>query len=246
MIIALSFLLGGAARALIGGGWGPSWIGRWSVYPVIAVASVTVGTGLVELPLQTDFYHYAALMWAAPIASLNLAMGRTKLLENRLPTSLQRIARRLFGNPKWDEKHQSYAWDWDHGRWMDLRFGLLASIAVLPLLILGHHAAFLYPLFAVCAGLFYPHRQRVFEWLCLPELKQLLFLYDTRKSWVQYLHLLIRSHKSQAILDDMAVLVDNLPMRSKVELDLYMSWLDSSRLAEFVAGACILGGLSIL
>jgi len=91
---------------------------------------------------------------------------------------------------------------WESWKWMALRFGLPALVCVLPLIPLGlySHGLVLYVMLSLLAGLFYPHRQRVFE----------------------LLHL------------------DSLALRFN------LSWLDSSRLAESVAGACILGGLSIL
>lgn len=86
---------------------------------------------------------------------------------------------------------------WESWKWMAVRFGLPSLVLVAPLLLLHHyHTSALYLLISLSAGLFYPHRQRAFEFLRLDRLNY--------------------------------------------------SWIDSARLAEFVAGACILGGLGLL
>jgi hypothetical protein len=168
MLVTIMFILGGIGRAIVGTGAGPKWIGRWSVYPPIALLSAYAGlaptlgqSGSSGLDLLTSF---GSVGWAALIASLNLGLGYTQ---------------------------------WESWKHMTLRFGLPALTSVLPMIYLHETLSpLLYPLLAVLVGLFYPYRQSAFEGLRLDRLSY--------------------------------------------------SWLDSSRLAEFVAGACILGGLSIL
>ena len=161
MLIAVMFLLSGAGRSMVGTGSGPKWIGRWSVYPPIALLSAY--TGLDPILSLSDGL---LLLWLSVGASPNLAMGYTQ---------------------------------WESWKHMAVRFGLPALLTVLPVIVLQGTEVVqggIYLTLAVLAGLFYPHRQRVFEFLRLDRLSY--------------------------------------------------SWLDSSRLAEFVAGACVLGGLSIL
>lgn len=162
-MIWLMFILGSIGRAGVGLGRGPSFLGRWSVYPPIALLSAYVGLAPIQLDLSLLVY-----LWAALIASLNLALGYTQ---------------------------------WESWKWMVARFGLPSLVLVLPMIYLHTSPSLLlYPLLSVLAGLFYPHRQKVFEWLRL----------------------------------------------DRLSLHYTLSWLDSSRLAELIAGACILGGLSIL
>jgi len=160
MTIFLMFLLGGLGRSLVGTGRGPRWIGRWSVYPPIALLSAYIGLAPAHLGIEL-----LVLVWVALIASLSMGLGYTQ---------------------------------WESWKHMSLRLGLPALGIVLPLAILlglaGTHL--LYVSLSVMCGLLYPHRQGVFVLLRL----------------------------------------DRAP---------HYSWLDSSRLAEFITGACVLGGLSL-
>lgn len=54
---------------------------------------------------------------------------------------------------------------WESGAWMALRFGLPALVLTGPLALqyTSGVACLLYALLSVCAGLLYPHRQKLFE-----------------------------------------------------------------------------------
>jgi hypothetical protein len=182
-MIYLMFLLGSVGRAYVGTGRGPDWLGRWSVYPLIALLSAYVGLAPIQLDLSLLVY-----LWAALIASLNLALGYTQ---------------------------------WESWKWMVARFGLPSLVLVLPMIYLHTSPSLLlYPLLSVLAGLFYPHRQKVFDlevpywwhWSVDPlDPKRAVRVFD----YFQPLH---------------------FPF----------NWWDSARLAEVAAGAAILGGLSVL
>jgi len=66
-MIIFCLFLGGVGRAVVGSGKGPAWLGRWSVYPPIALLSAYVGLGYTPL-----------LFWAALVASLSMGLGYTQ------------------------------------------------------------------------------------------------------------------------------------------------------------------------
>jgi hypothetical protein len=178
-MIYLMFLLGGIGRSIVGTGVGPTWIGRWSIYPSIAFLSAYIG--LADLHHLSLAEHGAGMIWVALIASLNLGLGYTQ---------------------------------WENWKWMALRFGLPSLILVCPLLYLDTHpytGLLYYVALSLFAGLFYPVRE---------------------KAWQRILGQVGRVY----------------PLGKNIHGSFIspVSWLDSARLAEFVAGACILGGLGIL
>lgn len=142
------------------------------------IALLSAYVGLAPTLDELEILHLATVFWVALIVSLNLAVGYTQ---------------------------------WESWKWMALRFGLPSLVLILPLAYIEAVpvlSACLYLALSVAAGLFYPHRQRVFDALGLAR-----FGPDSQSSGF---------------------------------LRVRWSWVDSSRLAEFVAGVCILGGLSVL
>ena len=133
MLIYISFLLGGIGRAFVGTGYGPRWIGRWSVYPPIALLSAYVGLNdTLHLSLGLS-YDNLVMIWAALIASLNLGLGYTQ---------------------------------WESLGHMIVRLVTPSIVLVSPLVLLGASDlphALLYIGLSLLAAIFYPVRQRVFE-----------------------------------------------------------------------------------
>tara|TARA_Y100000310_G_scaffold195873_1_gene195886 strand:+ start:4288 stop:4851 length:564 start_codon:yes stop_codon:yes gene_type:complete len=187
-MISLFLILGGAARALVGTGKGPAWIGRWSVYPVIAFLAALVG--LNDIPPETPLIYLSILyLYVVAVASLNIGRGYT---------------------------------DWEDGKWMVLRFGLPSILLTMPLMYYQYSLQNLlwYIILSVASGVFYPVRQKVFD------LK------------VPYWYRWIEDEKNPEIV--------HREWSYYQPFHLPFKWWDSARLAEFIAGAAILGGLSIL
>ena len=101
--IILSLVAGGVARAFVGTGLGPKWLGRWSVYP--PVAAVCAYIGLAPTLDLTEPSQSLGLLWVVLVSSLNLRLGGTnweswkhQALRFGLP-SIALILPLLFQNP---------------------------------------------------------------------------------------------------------------------------------------------------
>ena len=99
--IILSLVAGGVARAFVGTGLGPKWLGRWSVYPPVA-AAILLSSPALDL---TTYANFGLFFWAVLVSSLNLGLGGTnweswkhQVLRFGLP-SIALILPLLFQNP---------------------------------------------------------------------------------------------------------------------------------------------------